>query len=175
MNAFASRASVTAVAAVAILLCASSAFAATFEDVADFGEPGLKAAGSISVRDHNVQPWRHDISDDVRGLPNKATITSAVLTVSFGGTDGNETWTLAADGIDLGALPASSSLATHEIPLSAEAIDALSKDGQLEVTLSEATGHRDGIRLYEAKLSGQYEPASKQSQAATEPRVNSGS
>ena len=174
MNTLASRASVAAVAAAAILLC-TPAFAATFEDVAEFGEPGLKSTGAISVRDYNVKPWRHDISDDVRGLPTKATIGAAVLAVSFAGTDGNETWHVAADGIDLGALPASKSLMTYEIPLSDEAIAALSKDGALEVTLSESTGHPDGIRLYQATLSGQYDAVSKQSQAATEPRANSGS
>ena len=158
MNAFRMRASIAAAAA-AIILCSVPAFAATFSEVAEFGEPGLgpKMAGSIKVLDNITPPWHYDITNQVHGLPGSATITSATLSIAFSGTDGNETWQLAADGVPLGALPASASVMTHEIPLPPDALAALAADGKLDVTLTESTGFRDGIRLYQATLSGSYE------------------
>ena len=144
------------VATVAFLSVAAPAQAVTFLHVIDFGAPGLGPGdtGSISVFDDAPPPWLHDIRPQLSGA---AVITDATLTVSYRGTDGNEAWSLTGDGVPLGALLVTATpILTTAFPLTQAALDALQADGQLQVVPVETTPFRDGFRLYESTLSGDY-------------------
>ena len=150
-----------ALAAAVILLCSSPAFAAGFTDFVDFGAPGLgpSTTGSITLFDSDLPQWLHDLTDSLGGVPAGLTITDAKLTLSFRGTDGTEAWSILGDGINLGALPVTTNLLTHDFTLPSAALAALAADGRLNIALTESTASRDGIGLYESTLSGHYELA----------------
>ncbi len=142
--------------AAAFLSVAAPAHAVTFVHFIDFGAPGLGPGdtGSISVLDDAPPPWLHDIRPQLAGT---AVITSATLSVSYRGTDGNESWSLTGDGVPLGSLLVTATpILTTAFPLTQAALAALQADGLLEVIPVETTPNRDGIRLYESTLSGEY-------------------
>ena len=147
----------------AALVCvgvAQSADAAMFAQLMDFGGPGLGPGdtGSIAVFDDAPPPWLHDIRPDLGGVAlADARIANATLTVSYRGTDGNEQWALLGDGISLGLLSSTGTrILTTSFPLNTTALTALSTDGLFNVVTAESTPFRDGFRLYEATLSGEY-------------------
>ena len=143
--------------ALAVAAAATPAYALLFTDFVEFGAPGLGPGdiGSISVFDDAPPAWLHDVHDD---LPAGVIITAAALLVSYRGTDGNESWSLVGDGVPLGPLSVTAStILTTSFPLSSAALAALEADDLLNVVTTESTPSRDGFRLYQATLSGDYQ------------------
>jgi hypothetical protein len=163
-----------ALAIIFIFCLAPKAQAVMFSDLIDFDVPGLGPdnTGSIGVFDNAPPLWAHDITDDIAGYSIiEIDITQASLSVSYRGTGGNESWSISADGIDVGALTASeTSIVTSTFPLNADAVFLLKQDGLLNIIPLESTSGRDGFRLYEATLSGEYEPLQKQLPIIPEPQ-----
>ena len=148
---------------VLFIVSVQPAHAVVFSDLVDFGGPGLGpgTAGSIEVADNVAPPaWIHDVTDDLDGQSLASVqIVSSSLAVSYRATSGDESWALAGDGVAIGTLaPTSTTILTTTFPLSPQALLALQTDGRLDIIPTESTSSTDSFRLYEATLSGQYEP-----------------
>jgi hypothetical protein len=150
-----------------------SAKAVMFSDFIDFGDPGLGPdnIGSIAVYDNDLPYWVHKITDDLSGYSiSEVDIQNASLRVSYRGTGGNEAWSLDADGISIGPLLATENpIFTTDYSLNSEMISLLKEDGLLAIVPIESTAYRDSFRLYEATLSGSFEPLNQQMPVIPEP------
>ena len=136
-------------------------YALSFVDLVYFDGPevGPVDTGSISVADNAPPAWVHDLLDDLGGASlGSVAISEATLTVTYRRTsDSTESWSLAADGLAVGALvPTNTPIVTTAYPLSPALLAALQADGRLSIVPLESTTGTDTFRLYWSSLTGEY-------------------